>query len=85
MQNLIPKDYSKCARAHTHRGTRTHKHCDYTKLNIHSLKTGSKCPGDLEWIKTHRTEIHQADQTGRNLPAAGSTQLWRWGSSLVHV
>ena len=23
---------------HTHRGTRTHKHSDYTKLNIKSLK-----------------------------------------------
>ena len=28
--------------ANTHRGTRTHEHSDYTKLNLHSLKTGSK-------------------------------------------
>ena len=37
---------------HTYRGTRTHKHSDYTKLNICTkLKMGSKCPGDLEWMK----------------------------------
>ena len=39
-QNLVPRDYSKRAHTHTHthRGTRTHKHSDYTKLNIKSLK-----------------------------------------------
>ena len=31
--------------AHTHRGTRTHKHSDYTKLNLHSLKWAAN--GDL--------------------------------------
>ena len=45
-----------CARAHTHTEAPTYKHSDYTKLKIHSLKTGSKRPGDLEWIKTRRTE-----------------------------
>ena len=37
---------------HTHRGTRTHKHSVYTKLTYYTqLKTGSKPPGDLKWMK----------------------------------
>ena len=28
--------------AYTHRGTRSHEHSYFTKLNLHSLKTGSK-------------------------------------------
>ena len=35
------------ARTHTH----THKHSDHTKLKQTQLKTGSKRPGDLEWMK----------------------------------
>ena len=30
------------ARARTHTHTRTHEHSDYSKLNLHQLKTGSK-------------------------------------------
>ena len=38
-RSLDPRDYSKhIACTHTHTGTRTHKHSDYTRLNIHSLK-----------------------------------------------
>ena len=47
---------------HTHTGTRPHKHSDYTKLNT-QLKTGSKRPGDLEWINTHGTENRAARST----------------------
>ena len=41
-QNVVPRDSSKCIHTHTHRGTHTHEHSDYTKLNLHSLKMGSK-------------------------------------------
>ena len=47
MQNL--DGYSKCihtrAHTHTHRGTCTHKHSDYRKLNIHSLKQAANARG----------------------------------------
>ena len=38
-QNLVPKDCSKCIHMHTltHCSTHTHKHPDYTKLNMHSM------------------------------------------------
>ena len=38
--------------AHTHRGTHTRKYSDHTKLKYPQLKMGSKCLGDLEWMKT---------------------------------
>ena len=43
-QNLVPRDYFKRihTRAHTDRGTRTHKHYFHTKLKYTQLKTGSK-------------------------------------------
>ena len=42
---IVPRDYSKRACTHTHRGTHTHKHSDYTKLNIHSLKKAANTGG----------------------------------------
>ena len=49
--------------AYTHRGTRTHVHSDYTKLNLHSLKTGSKrrleMDGDSSMDqKTWQVQVH---------------------------
>ena len=36
---FIALDYSKCIHMHTqHRGTPTHEHSNYTKLNLHSSK-----------------------------------------------
>ena len=42
-QNHVIRDYSRCISTHTYththtRGTCTHKHTDYTKLNLHNLK-----------------------------------------------
>ena len=60
-RNILFLETILIARAHTHththtpRGTCTHKYSDNTKLNT-QLKTGSKHPGDLEWIKMHGTE-----------------------------
>jgi len=55
MQNLVPRDCSKHTYSHTHTvthtthiGTCTHKHSDYTKLNLHSFKWAN---GDLRWMK----------------------------------
>ena len=41
-QNLVRRDYSK--------STRTHKHADYTKLNLHNLKRAAN--KDLRWMTT---------------------------------
>ena len=40
MQSLFPRDYSerKYTRTHARTEAPAHKHFDYTKLNIHSLK-----------------------------------------------
>ena len=58
-RNLVPRDYSeqasKRAHTHTHRHPRTQAFCLY-KAKYTQFKTGSKRPGDLEWIKTHGTE-----------------------------
>ena len=43
-KNLVCRDYSKriYACTHTHTGTRTHEHMDYTKQHTHNLEMGSK-------------------------------------------
>ena len=45
-----------CVCAHTHKHTQRHPHTEafwLYKAKYTQLKMGSKCPGDLEWIKTH--------------------------------
>ena len=53
---------------HTHTGTHTHEHTDYTKLNLHSLKN--------HMVSTHIT------QQLLNLHIKGKQCIWRITQSL---
>ena len=51
-----------CTHTHTHRGTRTNKHSDYTKLNVHSLKQAANARETWNgWMKMHGTENMAGD------------------------
>ena len=64
--------------AHTHTQTHTQRHPHTPafwlyKVNYTQLKTGSKCPGDLEWIKMHGTENMVGLQMIQLLSVVGHT------------